>query len=249
MNEVIERIQQTGTVKGQSGTVHKVHSAVDRQEGLFLYNLIKSDPSVRRTLEVGCGFGLSSLHICAATDGREDAWHTIIDPFQKTQWDGAGLQNLCEAGFHLYDLIETKSEFALPTLAQTEEDEFDFVFVDGWHTFDHALIDCFYATRLLKVGGYLVIDDVAFTSVGRVVDLLKTWPCYEEYSAVSDHVPASWRKRTARLLMAPVALNTWKRVLAPRLQKQIFEKQSTRMVALRKIVPDERSWHWHDESF
>ena len=36
---------------------------------------------------------------------------------------------------------------------------FDFIFIDGWHTFDYTLVDMFYADRLLRIGGYLLIDD------------------------------------------------------------------------------------------
>ena len=35
----------------------------------------------------------------------------------------------------------------------------DFAFIDGWHTFDYAMIDFFYVDLLLKPGGVLVIDD------------------------------------------------------------------------------------------
>jgi len=249
MNKVIEKIQASGQVVGKSGGIHQLHSAIDAQEGRFLYDLILKDSSVQKTLEVGCAYGMSSLHICAAIQGRPDAWHTIIDPFQNTQWDGVGLRNLEEAGFNFYDLVELKSEFALPSLLQTEEGQFDLVFVDGWHTFDHALLDCFYATRLLRKGGYLVVDDVSFSSVGRVLDLLRTWPCYAEHTSVVEPVGRSWRKSVLRGLMSPVPSAAWGKLLSHRLHKRIFQDQSQRMVALQKTREDQRNWHWHDESF
>ena len=187
MNEAIAELYATGLVVGRSGRVHQLHSAIDPEEGEFLSSIIRGDPTIRRTLEVGCAYGLSSLYICAAIRGRAGASHTIIDPYQSTQWDGAGARQLEDAGIDFFNLVERKSEFALPRLLEHNEGQFDFVFVDGWHTFDHTLLDCFYASRLLRTGGVLAIDDVMFPSVKRVVRYLKNYPCYEQVGSVSDH--------------------------------------------------------------
>ena len=125
-----------------------------------------------------------------------------------------GVKNLEEAGIRFFNLVEVKSEFALPRILEQGEGKFDFVFIDGWHTFDHTLLDCFYATRLLRVGGYLAIDDVIFKSVRRVVDFLLNYPCYE-------------------------LLRSLGRV----------KDTDLRMVVLKKISEDTRSWDWHDDRF
>ena len=95
------RIYETRSVVGRSGEAHYLHSEVDHEEGALLFNTIRDDLSIVETLEVGCGFGLSSLHICKALHGRTRASHTIIDPFQTTQWDGVGVKNLEEAGHQI----------------------------------------------------------------------------------------------------------------------------------------------------
>src|SRR6186713_3312224 len=119
MKHIIERIYAAGTVAGPNGQVHSLHSAIDSHEGEFLWSMIHSDPAIRNTLEIGCAYGLSSLHICAATQGRNGASHTIIDPFQNTQWGGIGIKHLKEAGVDYFKLIQVKSEFALPRLLET----------------------------------------------------------------------------------------------------------------------------------
>ena len=43
-----------------------------------------------------------------------------------------------------------------------------FAFIDGWHTFDHALVDFFFVDRMLDVGGIVVIDDVGYPSIRRL---------------------------------------------------------------------------------
>jgi predicted O-methyltransferase YrrM len=249
MNDIIQHIYETGTVVGQSGQVHELHSAIDRREGQFLFDLIHDDPQVRQTLEVGCAYGLSSLYICWALQGRSGGFHTIIDPFQNTDWDGVGIRNLEQAGFSAFELVEVKSEFALPRLLEQGKSQFDLVFIDGWHTFDHTLVDCFYATRLLRVGGYLVVDDVSFTSIRRVINFVKNYPCYELYDQVSDRAARSWKKVIAKSLMLPIPRKIWARVLKNNLYHRIFEDQTTRMVALQKIAKDRRSWDWHDDAF
>lgn len=249
IKQAIEKIYETGLIVGRSGQVHKLHSAIDRNEGEFLFSLIRNDLSIRRTLEVGCAYGLSSLHICAATLDRVGASHTIIDPFQNQYWDGVGVASLEAAGIEFFKLLEIKSEFALPQLLEHNEGQFDFIFVDGWHTFDHTLLDCFYATRLLRIGGVLSIDDVSFPSVRRVVDFLKNFPCYEEAGLVGNNVPPSWKKIVARTLAFPLARGKWKNILAPLLYRKIFEDHSPRMIALRKTKEDSRNWDWHVDAF
>lgn len=249
MRQLIENIYLTGTVLGRGGEVHKLNSAIDSKEGEFLFNIIHNDPKIMKTLEIGCAYGLSSLHICLALRERNGASHTIIDPFQNIYWDGVGIRNLEEAGIDFFDLIEVKSEFALPRLLEEKEGQFDFIFIDGFHTFDHTLLDCFYASRLLRVGGYLVVDDVSLPSVRRVIDFLKNYPCYEEYDSVSDALRKSWKKIITRSLMSLIHRTTWAKVIQPSLYQKIFDDRATRMVALQKTKEDSRKWDWHDNAF
>jgi predicted O-methyltransferase YrrM len=249
MKPVIDKIYSTGSVTGRSGVAQKLHSHVDRREGEFLSRIIAGDRSIVRTLEVGCAYGLSSLFICSALSGRTGAAHTIIDPFQTTYWDGVGTKNLEDAGISFFELLEEKSEFALPALLKEGEGRFDFIFIDGWHTFDHTLLDAYYATRLLRVGGYLAIDDASWASIHRVISFLKNYPCYREQATLGVDWHNSWRKLIARKLMSPISQSKWAKILHPSLHRHLFEKQSVSMVAFKKVADDERNWDWHVDSF
>lgn len=249
MNEIIERIYETGMVLGRSGQTHKLHSCIDRKEAEFLSSIIRNDASVTKTLEVGCAYGVSSLVICSALQGRTGASHTIIDPFENAHWDGAGTLTLETEGFRFFELIETASEFALPELLHSGAGRFDMILVDGYHTFDHALLDCVYATGLLRVGGYLAIDDVYFPSVRRVTNFLSNCPCYELCGAVSYDIEPSWKKRLIRGLMSPIRCETWADILSSRLHRRIFDDSYSTMLALKKVSEDNRNWDWHEDRF
>ncbi|MGZ4960927.1 MAG: class I SAM-dependent methyltransferase [Limisphaerales bacterium] len=245
MRELLQEIYATRTVVGRSGAIHKLDSEISPEEGSLLSSLIASDPSVVRTLEVGCAYGMSSLHICSAINGRNGAHHTIIDPFQNERWDGTGIANLERGGMRFFQLIEEKSEFALPRLCLEAEEQFDLIFVDGFHTFDHTLIDCFYATRLLRTGGYLVVDDASWRSVNRCISYLAKYPCYRIHGAVSVPKPATPLRRAAKIFRKAMPKSVFGKLLHPNLIERIWTDSTNSMVALKKVCKDERDWKWY----
>ncbi|MBP0019698.1 MAG: class I SAM-dependent methyltransferase [Cyanobacteria bacterium SBLK] len=249
MKQIIEQLYKTKTVVDRNGKTYELKAAIDRREGELLFDIIHQDFGILKTLEVGCAYGLSSLYICSALQGRSGAFHTIIDPFQNTTWHGIGIKHLEEAEIDFFHHIEAKSEFALPQLLAENERKFDFIFIDGLHTFDHTLLDCFYANRLLRVGGYLAIDDVSFSSVRRVVDFFKSYPCYEEYRSVSSTGSKPFKKLIARALISPIPQKIWAKILRWNLYHKIFEDKIIRTIVLKKIAEDNRRWDWHNDAF
>jgi predicted O-methyltransferase YrrM len=238
---LLDDICEKGQVETSDGRILKLHSALSHEEGMFIQNLIGTNQTIARTLEIGCAYGMSSLHICSALRGRQGARHTIVDPFQTTDWESVGVTNLKREGFDFFDLIEEGSEFALPRLARAHAGEFDLVLVDGMHTFDHTMLDCFYATRLLRVGGFLVVDDTNFASVSRVLSFVANYPCYEHYGRVFEW-KLGWKAKTARALLRMLRIPFSKLPYAERRQRR-SDKWS--MIALRKRAPDLRSSDWH----
>ena len=247
-DELIERIYAEGKVTGLSGAAHDLHSSIDRHEGEFLTSIIASDPTIRKTLEVGAAYGLSTLYICSSLQDREGGHHTIIDPDQTTAWCGAAINGLLEAGLDFFELVESPSEYALPRMAEASPANFDLVFIDGWHTFDHTLVDCFYALRLLRVGGVLAIDDANLRSVRRVIAFLANYPCLKKIGTVRQG-PEKWYVRALAVIMSlPPGRRFWARLLNPALFSQVFERKAD-MVAFKKVAADERTWAWHDDRF
>ena len=245
MNRIIEEIYRTGVVRDEFGNEYKLHSGVDRFEGEFLFQLISSNPDICKTLEIGCAYGLSSLYICSALSNRDSVRHIIIDPFQYEEWHGVGIHNLQRANITFFELIEKPSEFFLPELAQHEAGTFDMVFIDGWHTFDHTLLDLFYANRLVKVGGYIVLDDCGVSPIAKAVSYMLKYPAYK---LLNQRLTKKSSLRTIGDIIKTVFPPSIAGYILPR---NLYDKYYIRtlyhsMVALKKVENDERSWNWFE---
>jgi len=241
---LVNRIYERGEVVTADGQIRKLHSHISREEGTFLYNLIRADLGIVRTLEIGCAYGLSSLHICKALGDRSAAHHIIVDPHQAGNWESIGILNLHREGLNNFILMEDYSEFVLPRMAAESAHTLDLAFVDGWHTFDQALVECFYLTKLLRVGGYLVLHDAGYLSISRLIRHLETYPCYERYAGVNPTKPRG-KDRMAQIALELPLIRRAMPYLNHRIQQAISIRFS--MIALRKRTEDVRSWDWHED--
>lgn len=243
MNELIREIYRTETVRDRAGMEHKLKANISKIEGEFLDELITSAPDISQTVEVGCAYGIASLFICSALSSREAPKHIIIDPFQHTSWHGIGILNLQRAGFNFFELVEQPSEFALPELARSRAGAFDMVFIDGIHTFDHTLLDLFYANLLIRVGGYIVIDDCVFSPVAKAVSYVANIPAYEVAGECKSN--RSLKRTVARVARTVIPLSVAGYILPRNLYDYHYIRAAyTSMVALRKVAEDNRNWDW-----
>jgi predicted O-methyltransferase YrrM len=259
MNAVLEEIMATRTVTNGLQTF-PVRAHVDRTEaGLIRRAVMATRPKV--SLEVGFAYGISALFICdTLAELGSRSRHIVLDPNQSTNWRGIGLRNLQRAGYgDVIELREERSEFALPQLLK-EGVVLDFAFIDGWHTFDHVLLDFFYINRMLRVGGIVAFDDVDFPAIDRVVKHVSTYPCYTLFGTNLDESeaptngpngqsrrrpnwrdPAFYRHARDRILVK----RKWDRALLQRAWRRALSSAMPTCVAFRKIAEDQRSWDWH----
>jgi predicted O-methyltransferase YrrM len=170
---VIDRLTREGVV---------VAATDDRTHAIFPIAVTPEDGDVVRrwvmregaayTIEIGLGYGMSALHICDGllANGRADARHLVIDPFQGSGgFADCGLQALAAAGVR--DLVEhhaEKSHFILPQLLRAGR-QFDLGFVDGNHRFDAVFLDLYYLGLLVKRGGVIVLHDYDLPGIKRAV--------------------------------------------------------------------------------
>ena len=141
----------------------------------------------RRTLEIGLANGGSAVVLCKYhAEVRAGGQHTAVDPYQTAPsphgFGGAGVKAVLDAGYGgLFRLVEQPNFLGLPQLLE-EKAKFDLVLIDGWHSFDYAFLDYFYADLLLEVGGVMIFHDTGWPSVERVCRFVETNKPYERLS-------------------------------------------------------------------
>lgn len=246
----IDLIYQRKSVLDKFGKEVPLNSEIDSREGQGIIDVLLDNPDFINTMEVGCAMGLSSLYISAVTSTRENSKHTIIDPYQTTHWRSLGLLNLERTGINNYELIEEKSEIALPRLL-SEGKSYDFALIDGWHTFDHTLVDFFYLEKMVRSGGIIAIDDVMMPGINKAVRYMLSYPNIELVSIVPflQKNRMLIRDQYLKLMIKPIQF-----LLPSKYHTRIFSNKILNsdeelnlfasMVFLRKKYQDDRPWNW-----
>lgn len=181
------------------------------QEYVILRNLVRG-VQPQHTLEIGMGSGGSSVAICDTLREIGAGRHVAIDPFQSAPdgHAGRGMARLKQEGLAEYcEVIEDFDYFALPRFV-SEGRRFDFVLIDGWHSFDYTLLDLFYVDLLLRVGGVVAIHDTVWPGVYRACRFLETHKPYERLSPAPavriDFFIGRALRRAWHILQGPRAL-------------------------------------------
>lgn len=238
MNAVLADVLQTRRVVARDGTVIPLHSEISVAEGAALQRLVR-DVRPQVTLEVGCGYGISALYICEALAEVGGRTHIVIDPDQLTDWKAAGLFTVERAGFgSLLEFHDRSSHLALPRLEEAGV-KVGLALIDGWHTFDYAMVDFFYVDHLLEVGGVLMLDDTAaYPAIRKLARYIATHRQYVPLrrdtttpAAAAPFVPSSGTvRRLAERLFQP-------RVVYP---DATLGLPPDNFIAFRKIADDKR---------
>ncbi len=234
MNSLFANILSEQTVVARSGERFEYHSGVSTEVCEVLAQEVGQ--LVRpRVLEIGMAYGTSSVHLSDGIEAAGGGELVSIDPNQHTQWHGIGLQLLEKTGHgQFFHLIEAPSWRALPELAGGSG-QFDFIFIDGWHSFDHVFVDFFYCDKLLRPGGFLAFHDCGMPATSKVLRFIQSHKAYTLHRAVSygfntrGRVKWWWLRQTRRVRCAARFLMRADRVLEPAPFKdecRIFRKVS-----------------------
>ena len=247
LHPVVESILTTKRVLLPDGQFLNASSHIPRDECELIYRQIRNCGATD-AVEVGMAFGISSVCLCDALSEnakRNGKTPRLIgmDPAQHDEtWQGAGLSNIKTAGFeHVLEFYENTSQDQLPQLVR-EHRKVQFAFIDGWHTFDHTLVDFFYVDQLLLPGGIVVLDDVGYPSVNAVVRFILSNRSYELVEALQDpgQVPTSTARHTAKKLLA--RLSRTNRTPSPEHSAKFALVEYSHAVALQKTDDDRRRW-------
>jgi predicted O-methyltransferase YrrM len=190
-------------------------------------------PSV--SVEIGCAYGISAMFACDALAFNErECRHIILDPFQSTHWRGIGIHNLRRAGYDkIVELREIGSEIGLPAMLGAGV-RLQCAIIDGWHTFDHTLVDFFYVNKMLDPGGVVIIDDAQWPGIMPVVDHIATYPAYEILTPIgkmTSSMKGKLRRKLHQMTKMPGLRRPW---------------EYPSCVAFRKIAEDARNYDWHE---
>jgi predicted O-methyltransferase YrrM len=174
MNAVLERVYRDRAVVDSRGRRREIFpTALGPERARYLFELVRARRPAR-TLEIGFAYGLSTLAIAEALRQNGEGHHLVIDPKERTHFDGIGLRHVAEAG--LADWItfyEEPAELCLPRFV-TEGVRVGFAFDDSDHLFDHVLTEFLFTATLLERGGVVVFDDDPLPGVSRACDFIAT---------------------------------------------------------------------------
>lgn len=251
---LIDKIRNSEQVIDVQGVKRPLTSEISRDEGAFLEKLIKKFQCVH-TAEVGCAYGLSSLHICRALNEVEGQRHYIIDPYQRSfdgkpsAWDGIGLLNIERAGYqHLIEFIEKPAHIGLGLLEERDI-KLDLVFIDGWHTFDHTMVEFFMADKVLKDGGIIVFDDLGYSSIKKVIQFIASnrtdYSILENQRVSRNSIKLGLFDKVFLKLIRKIGfLNGVMRLLqVGHLRQNSIDLSGTNFLAIRKDGVDTRHWN------
>ena len=250
---VLEALLTSGQTVDGAGEMRNVFPVgITRDMGEAIAALIQSRQCLC-TMEIGCAYGVSSLFICQALAKHREAGphHVIIDPFQSGHFKKAGILNLERAGFDFYELIEELSERALPRLWEQGR-RFDFILIDGRHTFDQVMLDFFYVDKLLDVGGIVMFDDFQWSSIGKAMRYISRYPSYRVLPPTSLPRTLTWRNHIRYFIESLIRLFPMKyreAMFAAELVEpgpiEPIRRSSDRFLAMEKISEDQRHEKWH----
>lgn len=238
-----DQLLRSGVVPLDDGSETKLSSGIDETCGAFLRaQTLQTRPAV--AVEVGLAYGISTLYMLDALAEIGAGRLIGMDPAQHdSTWRGGGLRNVRTAGLEdYYEFHEESSQAVLPRLVR-EGIRAQLGFIDGWHTFDHTLVDFFYLDQLLDTGGVLVFDDVGYPAIHRVCDFVVTNRSYELIGGVRLPPGTTSPMRTALKRLAIKALGPLVRTdqtpgSPARAAELSFDGMS--FAAFRKISEDRR---------
>lgn len=237
MNEILEEIIFFGTTKTIDGKPKKVNAQISKEEGKLIQDSIQSIKA-EISLEVGLAFGTSALFICDSLVKTKRTKHYVIDPYQmyENSYGGIGLNNLKKAGYeNIIKFIEKSSHLALTEL-ESQNIQIDFAFIDGWHTFDHALVDFFLVDKILKIGGIVIMDDSDWPAIKKVCSFISK---NRSYNFIGGSPQRSYLKKDN---------SKFYRLKNYFLENTSEETELYGAMAFRKVSNDLRLWN-HFENF
>ncbi len=241
MNELLEQIFKSRQVLDAEGKPRELHAETQREQCLLLQRIV-GEVKPMRSLEVGLAYGVSTLAICEKLP--VGARHIVCDPYQ-SDWNDVGLLNVKRGGFE--SVVDFRRQMAHRVLAELEAagSSLDFAYLDGGKTVDLVMVNVFYLTRILRVGGVIVMDDCDFPGIRMVCHFMSKLPCYQVVETWGGH-PAKVRQPFMSSVVSALPGTT--AALRPELVSGHPKlADHPHCIVYKKVSNDDRKWDWHED--
>jgi predicted O-methyltransferase YrrM len=241
MHVLLEEIFRTKEYTTTSNEVVPINSETSQVQCEFLQELILAN-GYNRSIEIGFAYGMSALAIAEAIS-KNGGSHLVIDKFEHSHWQGAGLDLLKRAGYE----VEFHEHFCYTVLPKLLEQgrRFDFAYIDSTKQMDWLLVDFFFLDKLLEVNGMIVFDDVMFPGIRKLVRYISQFPNYiVEKAFPENYKPSASRQLSSLLRFIPASRKLIKSEIV---RSDHSMGINTSVIALRKIGEDTRNWDWHKD--
>lgn len=145
---------------------------ISPEQGMWIYNLCR-ELKPKKTAEIGLAYGFSTIYILAALHENGAGLHFAIDPCQTSVFNDIGLCQPAKVGMSsAFRFIPERSVPAFVDLIRSG-DFFEFIFIDGSHRFDDALVDFMLSAEVCLPGGCIVFDDMWMPPIQRAVSFVR----------------------------------------------------------------------------
>ena len=111
----------------------------------------------------------------------------------------------------------------------------DLAFVDGWHTFDHVIVDFFMVDKILHEGGIVIMDDSDWPAIEKVCSFIKSNRSYEFIKGTPKRSDMGNSPQSGNG-------NNISGKIKKLVTKKPVDKPIYGAMAFRKISHDKRSW-------
>ncbi len=131
-----------------------------------------ADKESLRIAEIGIGMGATTLHIAKFLENKGELhifdFNETVVPIKK-MLEKEGFSNIHIHGSS-YQKLDSYNWNLLFLLKNMEEPMFDYVFLDGAHSFPVDGLAFFLIDMLLKKGGYIDFDDYTWTHADHIIN-------------------------------------------------------------------------------
>jgi hypothetical protein len=108
------------------------------------------------------------------------------------------------------------------------------------------MVDLFYSNKLLRIGGYVVLDDCRYPSVAKAISYFSKFPAYKFHSE-TDYLNLSFRAKVSYRISRAIPKFVKYNFLPFNISRHLNRLQNSSMMTFQKINNDDRNWKWFKE--